>query len=119
MYRVAMASTDNRHVDQHFGRAESFLIVDVDDEGNYEEIEQRFVTPICGGGHHDQSALKRGVEALLDCNIVVAAKIGPGAYNELLEHNLNPFEFTGEVGDVLERLDKYLKLLEEMNNYGL
>ena len=30
VYRVAMASTDNKYVDQHYGRAESFLIVDVD-----------------------------------------------------------------------------------------
>ena len=33
VYRVALASTDNRYVDQHFGRAESFLIEDVDENG--------------------------------------------------------------------------------------
>ena len=115
-YRVALASTDNKHVDQHFGRAESFLIVDVDDKGNYEEIEQRFVNPVCEGGHHNDEKLKRGAEALLDCNFVLAAKIGGGALGALQEHGIAAFEMPGEVGDSLFRLDGYLKLLDEMNS---
>ena len=114
VYRVAIASTDNRYVDQHFGRAESFLIVDVDEDGNYEEIEQRFVIPVCNGGSHDNEKLKKGVEALLDCNFVLAAKIGPGASYELKDHGIASFEMPGEVGDSLYRLDGYIKLLEEM-----
>ena len=115
VYRVALASTDNRYVDQHFGRAESFLIVDVDSKGQYEEIEQRFVNPVCNGGSHDSEKLKRGVEALLDCNFVLAAKIGGGASYELKEHGIASFEMPGEVGQSLYRLDGYIKLLEEMN----
>ncbi|WP_408071952.1 NifB/NifX family molybdenum-iron cluster-binding protein [Butyrivibrio sp. JL13D10] len=114
VYRVALASTDNRYVDQHFGRAESFLIVDVDENGDYEEIEQRFVNPVCNGGSHDSEKLKRGVEALLDCNFVLAAKIGQGASYELKEHGIVSFEMPGEVGDSVFRLDGYIKLLEEM-----
>ncbi|WP_035784185.1 NifB/NifX family molybdenum-iron cluster-binding protein [Butyrivibrio sp. MC2021] len=113
-YRVALASTDNMHVDQHFGRAESFLIVDVDKEGNYEEIEQRFVEPVCQGGRHDSAQLKRGVAGILDCNFVLAARIGDGAAYELREKGIAAFEMPGEVRDALRRLDSYLKLLEEM-----
>ena len=114
-YRVAMASTDNKHVDQHYGRAESFLIVDVDAEGNYEEIEQRFVIPVCEGGYHNSDKLKRGVEGLLDCNFVVAAKIGNGARAELEERGIAAFEIPGEVSDSLKKLDSFIKLLGEMN----
>ncbi|WP_044916594.1 MULTISPECIES: NifB/NifX family molybdenum-iron cluster-binding protein [unclassified Butyrivibrio] len=114
-YRVALASTDNRYVDQHFGRAESFLIVDVDEDGNFEEIEQRFVSPVCNGGSHDSQKLKRGVEALLDCNFVLAAKIGAGAAYELKEHGIASFEMPGEVENSIFRLDGYIKLLNEMN----
>ena len=113
-YRVALASTDNKHVDQHFGRAESFLIVDVDDKGNYEEIEQRFVNPVCEGGHHNDEKLKRGADALRDCNFVLAAKIGGGALGELESRGIAAFEIPGEVPDSIKRLDGYLKLLEEM-----
>ncbi len=115
-YRVALASTDNRHVDQHFGRAESFLIVDVDEKGNYEEIEQRFVEPICMGGRHDNQKLKRGVSGILDCNFVLAAKIGDGAAYELRENGIAAFEMPGDVPDGLRRLDSYLKLLQELNS---
>ena len=113
-YRVALASTDNRYVDQHFGRAESFLIVDVDEDGDYEEIEQRFVKPICEGGHHNNEKLKLGAEALTDCNFVLAARIGGGALGELESHGIAAFEMPGEVSDSLRRLDGYIKLLEEM-----
>ena len=115
IYRVALASTDNRYVDQHFGRAESFLIVDVDENGNYEEIEQRFVEPVCNGGHHDAANLKRGVEGVSDCNFVLAARIGDGARSELEERGSAAFEMPGEVRLSLNRLDGYLKLLQEMN----
>lgn len=114
-YRVAIASTDNRNVDQHFGRAESFLIVEVDDNGNYEEVEQRFVHPICEGGHHNDDSMKRGVEALFDVDIVLAARVGPGAEAELLEHHIPAFSIPGPVPESLKRLDGFLKLQEELS----
>lgn len=114
-YRVAIASTDNRFVDQHFGRAESFLIVDVYEKGYYREIEQRFVEPVCNGGHHNEHNLKKGVEAVGDCNFVLAAKIGPGAVAELEERGIAAFEMPGSVQDSIRKLDGYLSLLQEMN----
>ena len=113
-YRVAIASTDNKNVDQHFGRAESFLIVDVDEEGRYEEIEQRFVNPVCEGGHHNEERLKRGVDAILDVDIVLVARIGPGAEAELLEHHIPAFSIPGPVPASLKRLDDFLRLQEEL-----
>lgn len=117
-YRVAIASTDNRYVDQHFGRTESFLIVDVYEKGYYREIEQRFVEPVCSGGHHDQNNLKKGVDAVGDCNFVLAAKIGPGAVAELEERGIAAFEMPGSVHDSVKKLDSYLLLLQEMNGAG-
>ncbi len=117
-YRVAIASTDNRYVDQHFGRAESFLIVDVYEKGYYREIEQRFVEPVCSGGHHDQNNLRKGVDAVGDCNFVLAAKIGPGAVAELEERGIAAFEMPGSVHDSVKKLDSYLLLLQEMNGAG-
>ena len=113
-YRVAVATTDNIHVNQHFGRSESFLIVDVDECGNYEEAEQRFVNPVCRGGHHDNDKMKRGVEGIRDCDFVLAARIGPGAVYELEQQGIAAFEMVGTVWESLKRLDDYLKLLNEM-----
>ena len=114
-YRVALASTDNRYVDQHFGRAESFLIVDVREDGTYDEIEQRFTDPVCDGGRHDNDRLLRGVNALLDVDFVLAARIGLGALNELAEKNIAAFEMPGAVPEALDKLRRYLELLDEMN----
>ena len=117
-YRVAIASTDNINVDQHFGRAESFLIVDVNEDGTYEEIEQRFVTPVCMGGHHNQENLRKGARALEDCNFVLAARIGEGANAELAERNRASFEMHGKVEYAIGRLHGYLELLEELDSIG-
>ena len=87
----------------------------MDENGNYEEIEQRFVEPVCNGGHHDAANLKRGVEGVSDCNFVLAARIGDGARSELEERGIAAFEMPGEVRLSLNRLDGYLKLLQEMN----
>ena len=116
VYRVALASTDNRDVDQHFGRAESFLIVDVDENGDYEEIEQRFVIPVCEGGHHNAEKLKRGVDGVADCNFVLVAKIGGGAMGELEDRGIAAFEMPGPVDAAIKKLDGYLRLLKEMNS---
>ncbi len=116
LYRAALASTDNRYVDQHYGRAESFLIIDVYEGGNYSEIEQRFVNPVCQGGHHDEKALKSGVDAVLDCNFVLAAKIGPGARYELEQKGIIAFEMPGSVPDSIRRLNGYIELMSEMND---
>ena len=113
-YRVALASTDNIHVDQHFGRAESFLIVDVAEDGSFEEVEQRFVIPVCQGGHHEKEGMKRGVAGVSDCNFVLAAKIGPGAVYELEQNGIAAFEMAGSVWESIKRLDDYLKLLKQM-----
>lgn len=113
-YRVAIASTDNKNVDQHFGRAQSFLIVDVFESGDYEEVEQRFVNPVCEGGYHNDESLKRGVEAILDVDMVLAARIGPGAEAELLEHHIPAFSIPGPVPESLKRLDGFLRLQEEL-----
>ena len=117
-YRVAIASTDNINVDQHFGRAESFLIVDVNEDGTYEEIEQRFVTPVCMGGHHNQENLQKGARALEDCNFVLAARIGEGATAELADLNIASFEMHGTVEYAIGKLHGYLELLKEFNSIG-
>ncbi|MDP4177312.1 MAG: NifB/NifX family molybdenum-iron cluster-binding protein [Bacillota bacterium] len=42
-YRIAAASTDGIHLDQHFGSAGSFLIFEVEKDSSYKIIEERIV----------------------------------------------------------------------------
>ena len=38
-FKVAVASSDGKYVNQHFGMAQQFLIFEIDDEGNYKFLE--------------------------------------------------------------------------------
>ncbi|MBP2045245.1 NifB/NifX family molybdenum-iron cluster-binding protein [Methanobacterium aggregans] len=52
--RVAVASSDGKYVNQHFGHAGQFLIFDVDRSGNYEFLELRENVPSCKGGEANE-----------------------------------------------------------------
>ena len=97
-------------------RTTDLWISTLDENGDYEEIEQRFVNPVCKGGHHNAAELKRGVDGVSDCNFVLAARIGDGARGELEERGIAAFEMPGPVPEAIRKLDGYLKLLQEMNN---
>ena len=40
-YKVAVTSSDGKFINQHFGRAQQFLIFEIDDEGDYKFLELR------------------------------------------------------------------------------
>lgn len=47
-YKVAVASSDGKIVDTHFGHAQSFLIFEVDEQtGAFEDVEERDVRAAC------------------------------------------------------------------------
>jgi predicted Fe-Mo cluster-binding NifX family protein len=49
-YRVAVATSDQIHIDQHFGQTESFTIYQVKDDGSYEQLgvrEAGVEEPLC------------------------------------------------------------------------
>ncbi|MDR0523188.1 MAG: hypothetical protein LBG62_02030 [Candidatus Methanoplasma sp.] len=104
--RVAVASTDGKAVNQHFGRADSFLIFDVGD-GGFAYVERRRVPPFCAGGDHEGRSggeVSALLGALADCRAVVAARIGAGAAGLLDEHGIDSIESRGAIEDVLARI---------------
>ncbi|XME03108.1 NifB/NifX family molybdenum-iron cluster-binding protein [Lachnospiraceae bacterium C1.1] len=113
-YRVAAASSDNLCVNQHFGRAGNFFIAEVDEDGNIYPIEERKVTPVCNRGQHDDAEIRNAVEVLSDCEVVVAAKIGYGASEELKSKGILVFELPGLICDSIKKIDGYIKLMREL-----
>ncbi|HWQ40545.1 MAG TPA: NifB/NifX family molybdenum-iron cluster-binding protein [Desulfosporosinus sp.] len=81
-YRVAVASSDGKYVNEHFGRAKQFLIFNVDDN-QPEFYELRKNDPPCTGDGHNQDQMSRTVELLADCKAVLVSQIGPGAVQAL------------------------------------
>lgn len=87
--RIAVASEDGRHIQQHFGRARQFMICEiVGSEATVIEVREN--KPACGsawlddGIGHDEDWMNRSVDLVSDCDAVIAARIGPSAV-ELLE----------------------------------
>jgi len=108
-YRIAAASTDGKVINEHFGRAASFLIYDIDAAG-FSFVEKReIIKPLCGScadGHNDDS-LSASVEALADCAAVVAERIGPTGRRALALNNISVFEQPDKIDNVLTKLAAY------------
>jgi predicted Fe-Mo cluster-binding NifX family protein len=102
-HRIALATTDRLTVYQHFGRAEEFHIVDLDDEA-YSFVEVRKTDPSCGGGGHSENAFDLVLRTLHDCEAVVVGRIGMGAAEYLLRRGMRVFDAPGTVDKVLNTI---------------
>jgi len=115
-YRIAAASTDGKTINEHFGKAASFLIYDIGKEG-HTFVEKRSVTPLsrivqhdggvqqCSG--HTEDSILSVIDTLKDCTAVVAVQIG-GAVKRALEINgISVFEKADSIENALNKLAVY------------
>ena len=86
IYRAAIASTDGKVVNQHFGRAERFHIFEISDNNTFKYIESRNVLPCCRQGEHETDAFLKVADILNDVSAVIVSRIGEGA-SDFLEAN--------------------------------
>lgn len=116
-YRIAIATSDNVHVDRHFGRADHFLIAEValpeesadiseETRGNSGIIfsEERTVTPVFRQGRRDETRTLTNAEILSDCQYLLAARVGPNARYELNSRGIVVVEWQGTIPEALEIL---------------
>lgn len=103
-FRVAVASSDGKQVNLHFGEAGEFLIYDLEN-GDYTQLEKRSIIRSLG---HGQAELNSVFTLLKDCDAVIVSKIGPGAARELLKSGLRVFEAPFSIEAVLQKLSNKL-----------
>jgi predicted Fe-Mo cluster-binding NifX family protein len=104
-YRAAFASSDGKVVNQHFGRARQFLILDIDDENKtWEYVETRENDPPCDGGTHSDDALEQSAGIINDCRAVFVARIGTGAQSLLAEKHIQAIELPYPMEDIIHAL---------------
>jgi len=101
-YRVAVASSDGKFINRHFGNTPQFLIFDIED-GSFTFLECRRNIPPCFGQEHDEGRLEQAVSLLADCRKVLASRIGPGAAKKLVDSGIDPWEIIGFIDGVLEK----------------
>ena len=104
--RVAVVSSDVKVINQHFGKASRFLIFEIGD-GKTELVEARENTPVCGSGEngHSDDSLVRTISLISDCQVVLCARIGGGAEEELRKNGILPLEAPYFIHDALEKLE--------------
>ncbi len=105
---VAVASTDGRVIDMHFGHAEAFRVYRVDATGVH-FLESREVEHYCQGGYGDEDKREVILRALADCSALFVAMAGEGPKARLREAGIEPvdaFPFAPVESAILEWLGK-------------
>lgn len=101
-YKVAVASSDGKYVNEHFGRAKQFLIFKVvDQQCEFDELRKN--NPPCTGEGHNEDQMSRTVELLEDCKAVLVSQIGAGAVQALSLKGIKPYVLPDFIEDALKR----------------
>lgn len=109
--RAAIASTDGKVINQHFGKADSFLIFELAGE-EFQYIEKRSTDPCCHLGEHEDNAFRDTAEALSDCSVIIVSRIGQGAADFMESRGFVIYEAPFPINAVLK------KLVKECGDYG-
>jgi predicted Fe-Mo cluster-binding NifX family protein len=99
--RIAAVSTDGRHVDEHFGKADRFLIFDLDDQMTL-VAERPTAALSVGDPDHgfDPDKFGRIAELLTDCSKVYVTKIGTVPADKLKALGIEPVIYRGAIADI-------------------
>ena len=117
-YKIAVASTDGKVVNEHFGRAETFYIVegDTEDKEKISLIDIRNVQSFCEGGRHNDGQFENVLGKIADCQYVLVSRIGYRAAVELEVRGFRAFELPGIIGESVAELLNYLEVQKLTEN---
>lgn len=106
--KVAFATGDMRHVDQHFGAAESFAIYAIDPQRS-SLLEVTQFGRLAMDGAEDKLAAK--IAALADCIAVYCQAVGASAVNQLRAKGVQPIKVAAgtPVADLIAALQEELR----------
>ena len=107
-FKVAFATTDMKHVDQHFGAAKSFAIYAIGPEHAC-LVEANEFGKLDMDGNEDKLAAK--IDALGDCIAVYSQAVGASAINQLKAKGVQPVKVSpgAEIADLVESLQQELR----------
>jgi len=104
-YRIAVASSDGKNADQHFGHAEVFRVFVVEGGSILEhegiDVTEQQDIPLFGPGH--RTKIESTVEKLKGVDAVIATKYGDPAIELLRENAIIPIEDAGDIRYVLRK----------------
>ncbi|MDD1769466.1 MAG: nitrogenase cofactor biosynthesis protein NifB, partial [Methanomassiliicoccales archaeon] len=108
-YRIAVATSDGRAVDQGFGQTESFYSFMVEDrnivQSGQVKVEAHMDEPVAGAIHREK--LEGTAHALAGHDAVIATEFGERAIKALKDNGIAAYVITGEVEKaILEAVDR-------------
>ena len=104
--RVAVASSDGKVINQHFGKATQFLIFELN-KYSYKFIELRINQPACAAsefGSHNESRLEQTMNKISDCSVVLCSRIGTGIKELLQKKGIRAIEAPFPIEDELKMI---------------
>ncbi|MDA8098948.1 MAG: nitrogen fixation protein NifX [Nitrospiraceae bacterium] len=116
--KIAFATTDGTHVDEHFGRAGMFAVYDLTTEGSrlvemrkFSEGQDTTVTSTKNQGQAHDDAVQSKVDRLADCRIVCLTEIGGPSAARLVKKGIMPLKVkeTVLIAEELAKLQETVK----------
>ena len=99
--RIAAVSTDGIHIDEHFGKADRFLIYDIEEQLSW--VEDRTTEPLSNGDpdhSFDSTKFERVAAILKDCNKVYMTRIGEIPAAKLKDLGIEPVIYKGRITEI-------------------
>lgn len=131
-YKIALASSDEIHIDETFGSAKRFHIFEIKD-GKYRKVEERLteenhetlkcdVSDGChkaachsgvGSGCNENGENSQKVELIADCRCVICKKIGFQIQKQLERKAITAFDVSCMVHQALEKISFYYDKIDQ------
>jgi nitrogen fixation protein NifX len=108
--KVAFTTSDQVHVNAHFGWAQQIAVYEVSPEGFNLINTLQFTGDLKEDGNEDKLVPK--IDALTDCSLVYVSAIGGSAAARLIRKKVTPVRAKTEeekISDILNELVKVLK----------
>ncbi len=105
--KVAFASTDKIHVNEHFGRAEEFYIWDIGPD----EAEFNGIVQVKTEGDDESDRIEARCSGLAECAVVYVAEIGGPAAARLVAKKIHPIKSKDRapIKETVEKLQEVLR----------
>ena len=105
IFRIGAASSDGIVINEHFGHAESFHIIDLDtDNGKWKYAQTRNVTACCCGGSHEENSFERVIDELGDISALLVSRIGDAAANYVESKGIVVYEAPYPIDALIEKI---------------
>lgn len=114
-FKVAVASTDNENVNEHFGKAKNFLIYNIKEDGSFEFLENRENNPPCSNGKYEGNIMNDSVELIKDVSVLLVSNVGPGAIELLISNEIKPYVTSFIIETALKEISNLEKELHNSN----